>query len=278
MDRPDGGRRSTPAAGRAHPVGRRDRRRRYRRGGDDFFTLRDLVQQVLPTWSAASGAVPVRGPHRRRRVAVGGDRSRRTRPRSPRHGPGRCCAPTGSSDHVVADAAGSPIRLAEDQRIAGRVGYMTAFVEAAEVPLDQLHPQHRHRRRNPVRLRHPPDLRPRRGLRHPHVHGRSGVPVPRRVLRPDSPFPGALLTAMDEEVRPFAQPARPPGRPYDFQWHGLMGYNDGGVRVVGAHPAGRLLLQPRLQRGGVPALRLRRAARGPPPRRRAVRPSIFDPR
>ena len=41
---------------------------------------------------------------------------------------------------------------------------------------------------------------------------------------------------MDEQVRPFAQPARPPGLPYDFQWHGLMGYNDGGVRVVGAHP------------------------------------------
>ena len=30
--------------------------------------------------------------------------------------------------------------------------------------------------------------------------------------------------------------ARPPGLPYDFQWHGLMGYNDGGIRVVGAHP------------------------------------------
>ena len=50
------------------------------------------------------------------------------------------------------------------------------------------------------------------------------------------PFPGTLLATMDEQVRPFAQPARPAGRPYDFQWHGLMGYNDGRIRVVGAHP------------------------------------------
>jgi glycine/D-amino acid oxidase-like deaminating enzyme len=41
---------------------------------------------------------------------------------------------------------------------------------------------------------------------------------------------------MDAEVRPFAQPARPPGRPYDFAWHGLMGYMDGRIRVIGAHP------------------------------------------
>lgn len=31
----------------------------------------------------------------------------------------------------------------------------------------------------------------------------------------------------------------PGGRPYDFQWHGLMGYNDSGTRLVGAHPGTR---------------------------------------
>jgi glycine/D-amino acid oxidase-like deaminating enzyme len=49
-------------------------------------------------------------------------------------------------------------------------------------------------------------------------------------------FPGSLLGALDREIRPFAQPARPAGKPYDFHWHGLMGYNDSGIRVVGAHP------------------------------------------
>lgn len=29
----------------------------------------------------------------------------------------------------------------------------------------------------------------------------------------DAPFPGEPLTAMDDEVRPFAQPARPVGQP-----------------------------------------------------------------
>ena len=43
-------------------------------------------------------------------------------------------------------------------------------------------------------------------------------------------------------VRPFAQPTRAPRRPYDFHWHGLMGYNDSGIRVVGAHPRHKRLL------------------------------------
>ncbi len=50
------------------------------------------------------------------------------------------------------------------------------------------------------------------------------------------PFPGSLLSYIDAHIRPFAQPARPPGRPYEFQWHGLMGYTEGMVRVIGTHP------------------------------------------
>jgi glycine/D-amino acid oxidase-like deaminating enzyme len=56
------------------------------------------------------------------------------------------------------------------------------------------------------------------------------------VYDANAPFPGQLLAEMDDEVRPFAQPRRPPGQRYDFHWHGLMGYNDSGIRVVGAHP------------------------------------------
>jgi glycine/D-amino acid oxidase-like deaminating enzyme len=52
----------------------------------------------------------------------------------------------------------------------------------------------------------------------------------------DAPFPGPMLAHMDEHIRPYAQAARPPGRPYDFQWHGLMGYTGGMVRVIGVHP------------------------------------------
>jgi glycine/D-amino acid oxidase-like deaminating enzyme len=84
---------------------------------------------------------------------------------------------------------------------------------------------------------------------------------------------------MDEEVRPFAQPARPASQPYDFHWHGLMGYNDSGIRVVGAHPRhGRLLYN--LGCNGVgflPSLwsadRLARLLAG-----ERLEPTIFDPR
>jgi hypothetical protein len=33
----------------------------------------------------------------------------------------------------------------------------------------------------------------------------------------DAPFPGTLLATMDELIRPYAQPSRPAGLPYDFQ-------------------------------------------------------------
>jgi glycine/D-amino acid oxidase-like deaminating enzyme len=84
---------------------------------------------------------------------------------------------------------------------------------------------------------------------------------------------------MDAEVRPFAQPARPPGRPYDFAWHGLMGYMDGMVRVIGPHP-GRPSLLYNLGCNGVGFLpsihggeKVARLLRGD-----ALPASIFDPR
>ena len=40
----------------------------------------------------------------------------------------------GFVDHVVEDAAGSPIRLSGDQRITGRTGHMTAFADAPRPP------------------------------------------------------------------------------------------------------------------------------------------------
>jgi len=93
------------------------------------------------------------------------------------------------------------------------------------------------------------------------------------------PFPGPLLSTMDEEVRPFAQPSRPGGLPYDFQWHGLMGYTNGRIRVVGAHPRHPELLY-NLGCNGVGFLpsiaggeRIARLLAGA-----HLGPSIFDPR
>jgi glycine/D-amino acid oxidase-like deaminating enzyme len=150
----------------------------------------------------------------------------------------------GFVDHVVEDAAGSPIRLAADQEITGRVAHMTGLVEDS--------------RRPPAAISYIRNTTI--GGETPYVYvtrrtydraadtvmltcmGGPEYPFHDPVYEREAPFPGDLLQSMDDTVRPLAQPARPPGRPYDFHWHGLMGYNESGIRVVGAHPRHQRLL------------------------------------
>jgi glycine/D-amino acid oxidase-like deaminating enzyme len=150
----------------------------------------------------------------------------------------------GFVDHLLQDPFGSPIRLAADQRIVGRIAYMTAFVEDQPRP-----PAAMSYIRNTIIggdtayvyvTRRTYD----RAQDTVTLTGMGGPEYPTHdpVYDPDAPFPGELLAVMDEQVRPFAQPRRSPGRDYDFHWHGLMGYNESGVRVIGAHPRHRRLL------------------------------------
>ena len=150
----------------------------------------------------------------------------------------------GFVDHVVENTAGSPIHLAADQRIMGRIAYMTAFIEDEPRPPAAMSyirnttiggdtPYVYVTRRTYDRAADTVTLTCLGGPEHPSH---------RRRYEHDSPFPGSLLRTMDDEVRPFAQPARPPGNAYDFHWHGLMGYNESGLRVVGAHPGHPRLL------------------------------------
>ena len=187
----------------------------------------------------------------------------------------------GFVDHIVEDDAGSPIRLAADQQITGRVAYMTAFVEdAPRTPAAMSYI-----RNTTIGGDTPYVYVTRRTYDRPAdtvtltCMGGPEHPFDGTAYRRDSPFPGDLLQAIDQEVRPFAQPARPPGRPYDFHWHGLMGYNAGGLRVVGAHRRHpRLLFN--LGCNGVGFLpsiygghRLAQLLAGQP-----LAPSLFDPR
>ena len=149
----------------------------------------------------------------------------------------------GFTDHTVEDEAGLPIQLHERQRVVGTIGFMAAFFEE--------------RRRAPAAMSYIRNVTI--GGDTPYVYvtrrtydrpdgtatltcmGGPEHPIERPWVR-DEPFPGTLLEYMDEHIRPFAQPSRAPGRPYDFQWHGLMGYMDGRVRVIGAHPRHPALL------------------------------------
>jgi glycine/D-amino acid oxidase-like deaminating enzyme len=187
----------------------------------------------------------------------------------------------GFVDHAVVDDAGASVRLAIDQEIAGRVAYMTAFIE--DEP------------RSPAAMSYIQNERIGGETAYVYVTRRTydtraesvtlscmggpEYPFHEPVYSPDALFPGSLLTEMDDRVRPFAQPLRAPRRPYDFQWHGLMGYNDSGIRVVGAHPDHPTLFY-NLGCNGVGFLpsifgghRVSRLLAGD-----TLAPSIFDPR
>ena len=94
-----------------------------------------------------------------------------------------------------------------------------------------------------------------------------------------TPCPGAMVKHMDDVLRPYAQRHRPAGVPFDFAWHGLMGYSDDRVRLVGRdprHPA----LHYNLGCNGIGFLpsiyggeRISRLLAG-----QHLEPSIFDPR
>ena len=186
----------------------------------------------------------------------------------------------GFVDHHVEDTAGAALRLRDDQRIVGRVAHMTAFVEDAP--------------RSPASLSYIRNAVIGGDVPYVYVTRRTydradgavtltcmgGPEYPwRETYDREAAFPGALLRELDVEVRPFAQPKRPAGAPYDFHWHGLMGYNDCGTRIVGHHRCRPALLY-NLGCNGVGFLpsiyggeRVARLLAG-----EELGPSVFDPR
>jgi glycine/D-amino acid oxidase-like deaminating enzyme len=187
----------------------------------------------------------------------------------------------GFVDHVVEDENGERISLHPDQQVTPTIGYMAAFVEEeprtpaamsyirnTEVGGDT--PYVYVTRRTYDRAEGTVTLTCMGGPEHPIEGG---------IYDRTAAFPGVMLAHMDEDIRPFAQSSRPSGRPYDFQWHGPMGYTGGMVRVVGAHPRHPALLY-NLGCNGVGFLpsmyggqRVARLLAG-----ERLGPSIFDPR
>jgi glycine/D-amino acid oxidase-like deaminating enzyme len=187
----------------------------------------------------------------------------------------------GFDDHVVVDGAAEPVLLANDQRVVGTIGYMAAFVE--ETP--RLPTAMSYIRNVEIGDGDTPYFYVTR-----RTYDRSDDVVTLTCMggpewpiegpwERDLPFAGALLDHMDEHIRPFAQPRRPPGLPYDFAWHGLMGYSQGLIRVVGRHPTHPKVLY-NFGCNGIGFLpsiygghRVAKLLAG-----RDVPPSIFDPR
>jgi glycine/D-amino acid oxidase-like deaminating enzyme len=187
----------------------------------------------------------------------------------------------GYTRHVVEDETGTPLVLHPEQQVVGTYGFMAAFAEVeprAPAAMSYL-------RNQAIGSGEAPYVYvTRRTYDRPEdtvtLTCMGGPEWPNEgVYDPWAPFPGALLTVLDTEARGYAQRARPAGRPYDFHWHGLMGYMDGMVRVIGPHP-GRPSLLYNLGCNGVGFLpsihggrQIGRLLAG-----EQLPPSIFDPR
>jgi glycine/D-amino acid oxidase-like deaminating enzyme len=150
----------------------------------------------------------------------------------------------GYTRHVVEDEAAMPILLHPEQRVFGTYGFMAAFAEdRPRTPTAMSYIRNQAvgsgeaayvyiTRRTYDRPDGPVTLTCMGGPEWPHEGD----------YDPWAPFPGAYLAELDAVARPYAQRGRAAGQPYDFHWHGLMGYMDGMVRVIGAHPGRPALL------------------------------------
>ena len=188
----------------------------------------------------------------------------------------------GFVDHHVEGDGGRPLELHPDQRVEGVIGFMAAFIEERPRPAGAFS----YIRNASVGSGEAPYVYVTRRT-YDLADGSAPTLIamggPEWPIQPPwdagAPYPGPLLATMDAEVRPFAQPARPAGQPYEFAWHGLMGYSPGRIRVIGAHPSRPALLY-NLGCNGVGFLpsihggrQVARALGG-----EALPPSIFDPR
>ncbi|RFC41747.1 MAG: Glycine/D-amino acid oxidase (deaminating), partial [Verrucomicrobia bacterium] len=188
----------------------------------------------------------------------------------------------GFTDHVVENSQGEPLISADTRWVKGNIGYMAAFVETEQRKPDAL---------SFIRNTEIGGAKPYVYVtRRPHdVAGETTTLTcmggPERPLEAceqydlSTPFPGRILSEMDAQIRPLAQPQRPPGTAYDYTWHGLMGYTQGGIRRIGAEPCNPVLLY-NLGCNGVGFLpsvcggeRVSRILAGEP-----LAPSIFDPK
>jgi glycine/D-amino acid oxidase-like deaminating enzyme len=57
-----------------------------------------------------------------------------------------------------------------------------------------------------------------------------------------SGFPSETVHEIDHEILPVVYPSRPAGIPYEFLWHGLMGYSESRVRLIGYEPRNPILM------------------------------------
>ena len=181
----------------------------------------------------------------------------------------------GFTEHVVENLAGDPIDT-DAHHINGTVGYMSGFFEDRPRPPAAISYILNQEIGGDIPYvyvtRRTYDERTLTCMGGPEIEEQPNYDA-------DAPFPGEAIDEFRATVLPFAQPERDPQRPFDFHWHGLMGYTEGRVRMVGFEPYNPVLLY-NLGCNGIGFLpsifggeRISRLLAG-----EELPPSIFDPR
>ena len=187
----------------------------------------------------------------------------------------------GFNHHRVENRAGEAIGDAADPRIDPVIGYMAGFLGPSGAKPDATSYirnteiggvlPYFYSTRRPYRLGDTASTLVCLGGPETRLDGRAGY-------EPDSEIPMSVMQAFDEEVRPVVAPDLPAGAGYDFAWHGLMGYTEHKIRLVGFEPRNPVLMY-NLGCNGVGLLpsiaggaRVARLHRG-----MELQPSIFDP-
>jgi glycine/D-amino acid oxidase-like deaminating enzyme len=151
----------------------------------------------------------------------------------------------GFIDHIVENRVGSDITSDMHHRVTGDVGYMVAFLEDR-----QQEPTAFSYIRNEViggstpyvYVTSRPHETPERTGTLVCIGGPEQELDDATVYEPSWEFPREVIDEVDRDILPIVYPNRPAGIDYDYTWHGLMGYTESRVRLIGPEPKNPVLL------------------------------------
>ena len=150
----------------------------------------------------------------------------------------------GFMDHVVESSDGAEIGPQLHHRVSGTVGYMAAFLDPETLPTAALS----FIRNLNIGESTPYVYTTRRQYEHAgNTNTLTCIGGPEMQLADidnysaESLVPDHIVAEVDDLLS-IAEPRRQPGLPYDFVWHGLMGYTASRVRLIGFEPRNPVML------------------------------------
>jgi glycine/D-amino acid oxidase-like deaminating enzyme len=189
----------------------------------------------------------------------------------------------GFTDHVIEHDSDAPLATDVDPFVRGTVGYMVGHHRAGEAPPATATSYVRNLVIGTDGPYYYATRRPFERMGVPGMLTCIGGPEAELADLDDyderAAVPREVMDQFDDVLRPLIDATRAPGLPYDYAWHGVMGYTASRVRLIGAEPRNPVLLY-NLGCNGVGFLpsiyggfRISQLLAGVP-----LDPSIFDPR